>query len=111
MKVRCLTKNHDGRILSVTPGEIYEVLGIEAGDYRLIDDFGDPVLFEAEAFEVVDDARPVDWVSSVEDGVEYAYPPEFNAVGFWEEYHEQKPEARRVYSRYVNRNLRTTGAA
>jgi len=111
MKVRCLKQEHDGRILSVTPGETYEVLGIEAGDYRLIDDFGDPVLIDASACEVVDPARPADWVASIEDGVEYAYPPEFNEPGFWERYHEQEAEARRVYSRYVNRKLRTTDAA
>lgn len=112
MKVR-VTRNQsdDGRALSVTTGETYEVLGIECGDFRLIDDLGAPVLIDAAACEVVDKARPGDWVTTIEDGDEYAYPPEFSTPGFWERYHEHEPEALRVYSRYVNRKLRTTDAA
>lgn len=112
MRVRCTsTTTPDGRIPALTVGDTYEVLGIEAGDLRLIDDFGSPVLFERALFEVVDDARPADWVTAFEDGVEYAGPPEFDSPGFWEDFHEQLPEARAAFARYLNRHLRTTDAA
>lgn len=92
-------------------GEAYGVLGIEGGFYRLIDDLGDPVLFEPELFELLNDTRPSGWVSKTIDGDEYAGPPEFAEPGFSEDFHEREPQARAVYARYLNRHLDTTDAA
>ncbi len=112
MRVRCKsTKCSDGRIPSLTIGEIYEVIGIEADDFRVIDDAGSPVLFEPDLFDIVDDTRSPDWVSEIDDGVEYAGPPEFAATGFWEDFFDQDPVAQATFSRYINRHLRTTDAA
>lgn len=112
MKVRCVHNTVDGRQLSVTPGETYEVLAIADDSYRLIDDRGEPYLFEAEAFEIIDDTRPSEWVMERGDeGEEYTGPVEFQAPGFWEDFFEHKPEARMVFARYLNRHLRTSGAA
>lgn len=112
MRVRCLTTRcPDGRVARVTPGEIYEVIGIEANAYRIIDDRNDPVLFDPELFEVVDGVRPDDWVEAWYDGEEYAYPAPFNEPGFWEDYHEHEPMARLAFSRFLNRRLRSSGAA
>jgi len=112
MRVRCTTTRcPDGRSASLSVGEAYEVLGIEGGFYRLIDDLGDPVLFEPELFELLDDTRPSGWVSEIIEGDEYAGPPEFTAPGFWEDFHDHEPRARAVYARYLNRHLDTTDAA
>lgn len=112
MRVRCQTpKTTDGRNADLTPGETYEVLGIEAGDLRLLDDTGSPVLFDPGMFQVVDGSRPADWVSETMDGVEYAGPPEFSRSGFWEDFHEHDPAARAAFARYLNRHLKTTDAA
>ncbi len=95
----------------LTPGELYEVIGIEAGQYRLLSDAGDPVLFDPALFEVVNTARPSHWVATIEDGVEYAYAPELGKPGFFEDYHDHNPEARRAFNRYINRHLRIADAA
>ena len=39
--------------VSLTNGKEYEVLGIENGWYRIIDDTGEDYLFAPESFEVV----------------------------------------------------------
>lgn len=77
----------------------------------MIDDSGDPVLFEPSLFEVIDGTRPANWVSETIDGDEYAGPPEFSAPGFWEDYHERDPDARAAFARYLNRHIDTTDAA
>lgn len=113
MRVRCKTTRHpDGRVASLTVDATYEVIGIEADDLRLINDRGDPVLFDPEMFEIVDPGRPADWVSSRGDeGEEYAGPEAFDARGFWEDFHDHVPAARAAFSRYLNDHLRTTDAA
>jgi len=96
MKIKPITtKGPDGIVLSLTIGREYEVLGIEADWFRLLNDpdkkpYGnDPVLFEPECFEIVDPTIPSFWVCTTgDDGEQYCYPPEWNEVGFFEDYHE-----------------------
>lgn len=89
---------------SLTPGQLYYVIGIEADTYRLICDDGDPCLYEPEIFEVVDPSEPEDWVIIMgTEGERYAYPPPLNEVGFFEDYHDRRPQARAVFWRAVNR--------
>ena len=95
----------------LTRGQVYEVIGIEAGDYRILDDSGSPVLFDPGLFRVVDRTRPAHWAMRIEDGDEYAYAPELGAPGFFESYHEGDPKAVRAFNRYLNRHLRLTDAA
>ncbi|MGD9128145.1 MAG: hypothetical protein PVH19_12275 [Planctomycetia bacterium] len=90
----------DGRRFSLTIGRVYEVLGIEADDYRLLNDestqpYGnDPVLFESEYFEVLAPEEPSFWQCQYGDeGERYCYPPEWNHPGFFEKYHDHVPEA------------------
>lgn len=113
MRVRCTTtRTPDGRDAALTTGETYEVLAIEAGDLRIIDDTGSPVLFEPAMFDVIDTARPADWQTEHGDaGEEYAGPPAFAAPGFWEDYHDGLPTARAAFARYINQHLRTIDAA
>jgi hypothetical protein len=92
-------------------GDAYEVIGIEAGYLRLLDDRGLPSLFSPELFETVDSSRPSHWVVSSEEGDEYAYAPELNQEGFFEDYFDRKPEAIRVFNRYINRHLRLSDVA
>ena len=60
---------------SLTVGRVYEVLGIEGDWLRLLNDNGEPVLYDPQCFRVVDSTEPANWVSVVEDGATYAYPP------------------------------------
>ena len=94
----------DGRKLSLTIGRIYEVLGIEANDYRILTDedqkpYGnDPVLYEPECFEVVDPLEPDFWQCEYgEDGERYCYPKEWALIGFFEDYHDGVPETQEEF--------------
>jgi hypothetical protein len=85
----------DGRRLSLTVGRTYEVLGIEADDYRLLSDeaasfANDPLLYPAKCFRILDANEPAFWVCTRgEDGERYAYPTEWNGRGFFERYHDR----------------------
>jgi hypothetical protein len=90
----------------LSPGQPYCVIGIEADDYRILNDAGRPYLYPAELFEMRQGEEPADWVSEIgEAGERYAYPPELNEVGFFEEYFDGRPETVAQFWRVVNRHL------
>jgi hypothetical protein len=81
----------DGRhFWSLTVGREYEVIGIEADNFRLMDDCGEPVLFDPICFEATDFQEPSFWINEFgEDGERYAYPPGWGVPGFFEAWHDQ----------------------
>lgn len=105
MKIKPIkTKTSDGITLSLTIGKVYEVLGIEADDFRILNDpdskpYGnDPVLFAPECFEVTDPSEPSFWTCSIgADGERYCYPPEWSSPGFFEDYHDGIEEVRKQF--------------
>lgn len=111
MKVRCIKNRSDGMIHALSPRAVYEVIGIEANMYRILNDQGEPCLYPPKLFRVVDARRPRHWVTSHEDGAEYAYARELNRPGFFEDYFDRKPSVRRAFHRYMNRHMRLTDAA
>jgi hypothetical protein len=52
---------------------------------------------------VTDATEPADWVSVVDDGVRYAYPPGWDRPGFFEDWHDGVPEVRRQFSEELAR--------
>jgi hypothetical protein len=91
----------DGRDFrhSLTVGGEYEVLGIECDSLRLLTDDGEPVLFDAECFEVTDPSEPAFWVTVVEDdGERYAYPPGWNVAGFFEDWFDRVAAVRETFA-------------
>ncbi len=95
----------------LTPGLEYGVIGIEAGDLRVLSDRGRPYLYPAELFEVVDPREPGDWVTVYGDeGERYAYPPLLNGNGFFEDFFAEDEKAVAVFWRTVNRRLAATMA-
>src|SRR6266404_9284768 len=90
MRVRLVTPVADDGACysSLSVGKEYEVLGIEADWLRLLNDRGEPVLYDPACFQVIDPAEPADWVSIVQDGVRYAYPPGWGRPGFFEDWHD-----------------------
>ena len=100
MRVRLVTPEAAGgtRYSSLTLGAEYEVVGIEGDWLRLVNDRGEPVVYDPACFEVTDAAEPADWVSRVEDGVRYAYPPGWGRPGFFEDWHDGASEIRRQFS-------------
>ena len=84
----------------------YFVIGIEADDYRILNDAGKPYLYPPELFEVIDSRHPPDWVTKFGDeGEQYSYPAPLNEVGFFEDFFEQKPEQMSIFWHIVNRKL------
>jgi hypothetical protein len=91
---------------SLKPEQFYFVIGIEADDYRILDDHGKPYLYEAELFEVIDPHEPEDWISEMgEDGERYAYPPMLNRVGFFEDFFDGDPQAIAEFWETVNQRM------
>ena len=100
MRVRLLSQAAcDGAHYSLLAlGGEYKVLGIEADWFRLLNDRGEPVLFDPGCFEVIDATEPGNWLSEVLDGARYAYPPGWGRTGFFEDWHDGVPAVRQQFS-------------
>lgn len=106
MIVRLQRKNT--RYSDLTLGQHYAVIGIEADDFRLLNDRGQPYLYPNKLFEVVDPREPEDWVIELgDDGERYAYPPPLNTCGFFEDYFDSKRQAVVTFWQVVNQRLAT----
>jgi hypothetical protein len=96
------------RYPDLTPGQPYVVIGIEGGEFRLLNDAGRPYLYPPRLFTVPDPSEPHDWVSEFgEDGERYAYPTPLNEPGFFEDFFDGKPKAVKTFWHVVNQRLAT----
>jgi len=78
----------------LTLNQRYFVIGIEADDYRILNDSGKPYLYPSYLFEVVDSQEPSIWITGYGDGGKrYSYPPALNEAGFFEDYFDGKDQA------------------
>lgn len=94
------------RRADLTPGQPYAVIGIEADDLRILNDHGQPYLYPSEQFEVIDAQQPHDWIIEIgDDGEHYAYPPQLNRVGFFEDFFDDQEETIAAFWRVVNQRL------
>lgn len=99
-------KRTDSGYPDLTPEAPYLVIGVEADDYRVLNDEGRPYLYPAELFEIEDPSEPEDWVEEHGDDAErYAYPPPLAAIGFFEDFFDAKKEAVTTFWRVVNQRL------
>ncbi|MBK1718019.1 hypothetical protein [Thiocystis violacea] len=90
----------------LTSGQAYCVIGIEADDYRILNDLGKPYLYPASLFTLLDDREPVDWVSSVgPEGERYAYPSALNEPGFFEDFFDGAGTSVAAFWQSVNQQL------
>ena len=90
----------------LTPEQPYVVIGIEADDYRIINNHGRPYLYPHEIFEIEDPHEPGDWITEIgEDGERYAYPPSLNITGFFEDFFDGDEKAVSQFWRVLNQNL------
>ncbi|PZN81330.1 MAG: hypothetical protein DM484_08515 [Candidatus Methylumidiphilus alinenensis] len=84
----------------------YFVIGIEADDYRLLNDAGKPYLYPPEIFHIIDSSQPMEWITEFgDDGEQYSYPAPLNEVGFFEDLFEQQHEKVSVFWHIVNQTL------
>ncbi len=90
----------------LSPGQPYLVIGIEADDYRLLNDRGQPYLYPHVLFLLIDATEPADWACELGgDGERYAYPPGLNAAGFFEDFFEGDPGAVQIFWQAINGHL------
>lgn len=102
-------KKADPRYRDLTSGQLYDVIGIEADDLRIINNAGRPFLYPADLFSLVDAREPADWITEFgEDGERYSYPPPLNRLGFFEDFFDQKAKAVATFWRVVNHRLAAT---
>ena len=101
-------RRNNSRYPDLTPHQDYVVIGIEADDFRILNDQGRPYLYPAALFEVVDPREPDDWVTEVsDDGERYAYPPALNDSGFFEDFFDAEPAVVATFWKAVNQRLAT----
>ena len=99
-------KKRNGRYRDLTFGQPYVVIGIEADEFRILNDAGRPFLYPLTLFSLVDSQEPVDWVTEFgDDGERYSYPPPLNKSGFFEDFFDQKAKAVATFWRVVNQRL------
>jgi len=90
----------------LTPSQRYFVIGIEADDYRILNDSGRPYLYPLDLFVVVDSREPAGWETEYgEDGERYCYPPPLCVPGFFEDYFDGNPEALSTLWHIINQKL------
>jgi len=90
----------------LTPNQPYFVIGIEADDYRILNDYGKPYLYPPNLFDIIDSHEPIIWITEYGDnGERYSYPPSLNEVGFFEDYFDGKDEALCRFWHVVNKSL------
>jgi len=90
----------------LTPNQPDAVIGIEADDFRILNDRGQSFLYPHTLFESIDSQVPIDWIKVYgEDGEQYAYPLELNEVGFFEDYFDGDDQRIATFWRVVNQHL------
>ena len=94
------------RYAELTPQQHYAVIGIEADDFRLLNDRGQPYLYPHQLFKIVDPHEPDDWITEYgEDGERYAYPAPLHTCGFFEDFFDTQPETVATFWQVVNQRL------
>ena len=99
-------KKRSARYPDLSVGQPYAVIGIEADEFRILNDAGRPYLYPPALFSVIDNREPADWVTKIgDDGERYSYPPSLNKPGFFEDFFDQEATAVATFWRVVNRRL------
>jgi hypothetical protein len=99
MKVKAKQTVHDHIVddcdhKRLSPGHIYVVIEINEGDFRVINDRGEPILYPKGLFEIIDCSIPSGWVFLDEgDGAYSIGPPDCSYPGFYERYFDKEPNA------------------
>jgi len=103
-------KNRNTKYPDLTFEQSYVVIGIEADDYRILNDYGRPYLYPHDLFEIEDQDEPGDCVTEIgDDGERYSYPPVLNSPGFFEDFFDGKENAIQVSARNMACSLKING--
>ncbi|MBC8181711.1 hypothetical protein H8E88_11380 [candidate division KSB1 bacterium] len=106
VKLKKKNKNYP----DLTIAQPYVVIGIEADDFRIINNYGRPYLYPHDIFKIEDEHEPSDWVNEFgEDGERYAYHPLLNRAGFFEDFFNGDENAVAEFWRVLNQQLAIAG--
>ena len=99
-------KSNDTHYTDLSEGQAYFVIGIEADDYRILNNSGKPYLYPSDHFVIVDSRVPEDWITDFgDDGEQYSYPAQLNQAGFFEDFFDHNPEQTSIFWHAVNQRL------
>jgi len=99
-------KSNNPSYADLSEDQPYFVIGIEADDYRILNDAGKQYLYPPELFDVLDSSEPKDWVTDIgDDGERYSYPKPLNENGFFEDFFDHKCEQISIFWHVVNQRL------
>ena len=109
MKVKAKTTVHDRLVdesehRGLSAGAVYDVVGLDSENFRLIDDNDQPFLYPKALFEIVDPAIPDDWVTETQDDEYYVDPPELAMPGFYEAYFDGVEAAVKKFEDFRSRS-------
>jgi hypothetical protein len=79
------------------------VLAIECDMLRLVNQFGEPTLHDAEAFDIIDSAEPEFWIHETIEGCRYSGPAGWNRPGFFEDWHDGVRDTRDTFREDIMR--------
>lgn len=90
---------------SLSQEKEYFVLEISNSYFRVINDYGEPVLYGRKYFDIIDDFVPDDWVKETSGGGAYNIAPKlFRKPGFYEDLFDGKSDVVGQYRKYVIEN-------
>lgn len=109
MKVKAKAIVHDRLVdesehRGLSVGTIYDVVGLDSQNFRVIDDRDEPFLYPKALFDVVDPSIPDGWITETKDDEYYVDPPEFAEPGFYEDYFDRVEAAVEKFEAFRKRN-------
>ncbi|GAA5786163.1 hypothetical protein [Chitiniphilus shinanonensis] len=87
----------------LTVGRTYQVIEINGDWLRVVNDAGEPILYEMALFRLLDQAIPGTWHDDCDQTGFYAGPAEFAEPGLYEDYFDGVPETVEKFEAYRRR--------
>ena len=79
------------------------MIGVSADYYQLMNDYGEPIIYDPTCFTVVDSHEPEFWRFEYgTEGERYAHPPGWNVAGFFERWHDRDEIIRKVFAEQLD---------
>lgn len=87
---------------NIKANETYDVIGIDAEYFRIVDEIGEPILYPKYLFEIIDSSIPESWIR-YEYGLDeyYINPPELSEPGFYEDLFDNDSMAIDIYNKFL----------
>ena len=103
--VNLFSEEEKDEIESLSIGKDYEVLEMAGPFYRIISDSDkEPYLYPNDCFEIVDDTKPEFWVTEEVDEEIYSGPPNWQVVGFWDNYFDDIKQVKQQFKKDYKNN-------